>query len=249
MGAPTKLARPLQCVRSADLPWEVLGTHGLKRRLLGHDPESGHVTNIVFIPEGWHGGGVAHFHDAFEEVYMLDGAVTLDGDHYFRKGVYFYRPAQVVHGHDERSETGALALVRSDGALVLNLVHQPEQPVEYPRPGHGDPRGHVFETRVASVAAEADAALHADWKAKPLSADPVTGARTFEAIVPAGWQGIAPALGQPWEAYVLEGDLSGARESWQAGDYTVGDADTPLLGTVSSTAGARILVMTFGERA
>ncbi|MBT0670190.1 DUF4437 domain-containing protein [Novosphingobium profundi] len=249
MAGSLKLARPLEHVRGNDLPWEMLGTHGLKRRKLGEDVQTGHVTNLVYIPKGWRGGGVAHFHAAFEEVYMLEGSVTLDGNHYFREGVYFYRPADVVHGHDERSEEGALALVRSDGLLVLNLVHEPEQPVEYPLPGSADPRGHVFETRVADVAPVADPALPAEWRIRPFSQDPVSGARTFEALVPAGWQGKAPVLASAWEAYVLEGTLEGAGEIWQPGDYTVGLADTPLLAANASAQGARLLVWTFGTGA
>ncbi|MBH0114247.1 DUF4437 domain-containing protein [Novosphingobium sp. YJ-S2-02] len=246
MTAPLKLSHPLEHVRGDALEWEMLGTHGLKRRKLGEDAATGHVTNLVYIPKGWHGGGVAHFHDAYEEVYMLDGAVTLDGNHHFRKGVYFYRPAHVVHGHDESSSEGALALVRSDGLLVLQLVHEPEQPVEYPLPAATDPRGHVFEVTVADIAPVADAALPEGWTMRPLSTDPETGARSFEAIVPAGWQGEAGNLGASWEAYVLEGSLVGNGETWAAGDYTVGAPDTPLLAATSSKNGARIMVFAFG---
>ncbi|TYC85014.1 cupin domain-containing protein [Novosphingobium sp. BW1] len=241
-----KAPAPLHRVRGNALEWEMLGTHGLKRRKLGEDPETGHVTNLVYIPEGWRGGGVAHFHDAFEEVYMLEGSVTLDGNHYFRKGVYFYRPGHIVHGHDERSEEGALALVRSDGLLSLQLIHEPEQPIEYPLPEADDGRGHVFELAIADISPRPDPALPEVWTIKAFSADPRSGARTFEALVPAGWQGEAAALGCSWEAYVLDGTLEGAGKSWVAGDYTVGASDTPLLGATASPEGARILVWTFG---
>lgn len=249
MPAMRKTARPLQRVRASEMPWEPLGTHGLRRRLLGLDETTGHVTSIVGIPENWRGGGVAHYHDAVEEVYILEGAVTLDDVHYWRAGDYFYRPARIVHGHDEKSHIGAMALTRSDGVLVLNLVHEPAEAREYPLPDAHDPRGHVFSLPVANVAAAPDAAFPEDWGIKPLSADPVTGARTLIAEVPAGWQGAAPALGTEWEAFVLAGAIDGTAGRFVPHDYTTGEADTPLLGATACEAGCTILIWQFGRPA
>ncbi|MEX1147063.1 MAG: DUF4437 domain-containing protein, partial [Sphingomonadales bacterium] len=131
----------LNRIRPANLEWETLGTHGLRRKVLRYDSHTGHVTSLVDIPEGWHGGGVAHYHNAFEEVYMWSGSVTVGGRHYWHGGDYFYRPAGVVHGHDERSEEGARAIIRSDGPCELLLVHEPAEADEYPLDEITDPRG------------------------------------------------------------------------------------------------------------
>ncbi|RVT93613.1 cupin domain-containing protein [Sphingomonas crocodyli] len=248
MGAMRKTEKPLQRIRASEMPWEPLGKHGLRRRLLGLDEATGHVTSIVGIPENWRGGGVAHYHDAVEEVFILEGSVTLDDVHYWKEGDYFYRPAHIVHGHDEKSHIGAMALTRSDGVLVLNLVHEPAEPKEYPLPESNDPRGHVFSLPVADVAAGPDAAFPAEWGIKPLSADPVSGARTLIAEIPAGWQGTAPVLGTDWEAFILAGSVDGTAGDFVPQDYTSGEADTPLLGATGSTKGCTVLVWQFGRQ-
>ncbi|MFZ5706920.1 MAG: cupin domain-containing protein [Pseudomonadota bacterium] len=247
MGAMRKTEYPLQRIRASEMPWEPLGTHGLRRRLLGLDAATGHVTSIVGIPENWRGGGVAHYHDAVEEVYIMEGSVTLDDVHYWKQGDYFYRPARIVHGHDEKSHIGAMALTRSDGVLVLNLVHEPAEPIEYPLPDANDPRGHVFSLPVADVAPKADPALPTGWGIKLLSHDPVSGARTFIAEIPAGWHGTAPALGADWEAFVLSGSIDGTAGDFVPEDYTSGEADTPLLGATASETGCTVLVWQFGR--
>lgn len=239
--------KPLQRIRPSEVPWEPLGNHGLRRKRLGFDAATGHTTNLVDIPKGWKGGGIAHFHHAFEEVYVLEGAVTVGGTHYWHAGDYFYRPAQVVHGHDEKSPEGALTLIRSDGPLDLLLVHDPAEPDEYPLPGANDARGHLRHLPVAGVASIADAALPSEWRIKPLSSDPDTGARTFLVEIPAGWAGQAPALGAAWEACMLDGEVEGSEADYATGDYTAGDAATPLLGARGSASGCTAIVWQFGR--
>ncbi|WP_374408084.1 cupin domain-containing protein [Pelagerythrobacter sp.] len=245
MTALAKLETPLAPVRTADVDWEVLGTHGLRRKRLGHDVSTGHVTFLLDIPRGWHGGGVAHYHEGFEEVLMLSGSVTLDGQHHWHGGDYFYRPAHVVHGLAESSQEGARALVRCDRMLELLLVPEPERSTEYPLPGQTDPRGHVFSVKVDDIPAECDPAFPREWKIKSLSRDPQTGARTFMTIVPPGWTGSAPAMAGDWEAFVLDGDVAGAAHRYGDGDYTVGSAADGLLAASASERGATVMVWMF----
>jgi uncharacterized RmlC-like cupin family protein len=238
---------PLAPVRASAMDWEPLGTHGLRRKRLGHDPATQHTTSLVEIPQGWHGGGVAHFHEAFEEVLMLSGSVTLDGRHYWHGGDYFYRPAFIVHGHAEQSPEGALCVIRSDGVLELLLVHEPEQDVEYPLPRAADPRGHLFQLPIDTVAGAPDAAFPAEWRIRPLSADPQSGARTLIADIPAGWSGTAAPMGAAWEAMVLSGAVQGAAHDYAEGDYTAAGADTGVLDARASEGGASVMVWLFGR--
>jgi quercetin dioxygenase-like cupin family protein len=229
-------------VRPSEVEWEILGTHGLRRKLLGTDGTTGGTTAIVGIPRGWRGGGIAHYHHAFEEVYMLEGSVTLDGNYYWRSGDYFYRPAHVVHGHDEKSPEGALALVRSDGPLELLLVHDPEEPEEYPLPASRDGRGHVKHVVVAEVPPVADPAFPSDWKVRALSADPGTGARTLIVDVPRNWSGEAPSVDGAWEAMILAGSVDGELGRFELWDYARGQAGSELLGARSSEEGCSFLL-------
>ncbi|QYE33938.1 DUF4437 domain-containing protein [Polymorphobacter sp. PAMC 29334] len=246
MAAPVKLTPPLARISSGAMPWEMLGTHGLRRQLLGYDPATGHATSLVDIPAGWRGGGIAHFHGAFEEVYIVAGSVTLDGRNYWHAGDYFYRPAHIVHGHDERSEEGATALIRSDGPLPLNLIHDPIDPDEYPLPLMNDPRGHLKSLPVADVIGISDAAFPHGWSIRPLSADPVSGARTLIADVPVGWIGATKPLGVAWEAFVLDGQIAGAT-TYSAGDYSAGGPRDVPLGAVASYGGCTVLFWLFGR--
>lgn len=247
MNAVSKLPEGARRVRVPDLPWEPLGDHGLRRKVIGHDPVSGHVTFLLEIPSGWHGGGVAHFHECHEEVLMLEGSVTLDGRHYWRAGDYFYRPAHVVHGLDEKSEEGARALVRCDAPMQLRLVPEPERPTEYKLPECSDPRGHVFSVPSHIVPFSKDPALPDAWTVQVMSGNPRTGARTLIVEIPAGWTGREnPGPGASWEAYVLDGELSGEEgEIFAAGDYTVGDGSRVPFGALGSLRGARFLLWMF----
>lgn len=239
-------ATPLPRIRIDDLEWEVLGTHGLRRKVLAFDPSDQHVTSLVDIPRGWHGGGVAHFHHAFEEVYMVGGSVTVGGTHYWHAGDYFYRPAMIVHGHDERSEEGARALIRSDGPLELLLIHKPAEPDEYSLEPIKDGRGHVYDVTPSELAWTTSPDLPNGWRMKLLSADQTTGTRTYMAEVPAGWTGDGstkrPA---PWEATVLKGALKGASHTYEAGDYSYGPGGRECFDAESSTDGATLLVWEF----
>lgn len=239
------LADPLSRVRPAELDWEPLGTHGITRKRLGYDEATGFVTALVSIPVGWHGGGIAHYHHAFEEVFMLAGSVTVGGSHYWHAGDYFFRPAQVVHGHDERAEEGALALIRSDGQLELLLVHEPEEPDEYPLPAYDDGRGHLYSLPTEAVAWVADSEFPSDWQIRPLSADTRSGARTIMVQIPEGWTAAGSARTAGWEACVLEGSVQGSKAEFIVGDYSSGPAGTEVFGALSSPTGCRFILWLF----
>lgn len=249
MNHPQLIAEPLTRIRPSEMEWEPLGTHGIMRKKLGGIDETQFATSLVHIPVGWHGGGVAHYHDAFEEVFMLEGSVTVGGSHYWHKGDYFFRPGHVVHGHDERSEEGALALIRADGPLSLQLVHEPTEADEYKLPQYQDGRGHLYSLKVADVDWVADESFPADWRIKPLSENKVNGARTFMVKIPAGWQRGAAAAetqrGAVWEACVLSGHLIGEKADFIAGDYSSGPAGTEIFGIDKSDEGAEALVWMF----
>jgi quercetin dioxygenase-like cupin family protein len=245
MTAPALIAEPLARIRPDELDWEPLGTHGLRRKRLGYDEASGHVTALVEIPVGWHGGGIAHYHHAFEEVFMLAGSVTVGGKHYWHADDYFFRPAEIVHGHDERAEEGATALIRSDGPLELLLVHEPEQPDEYPLPAYDDGRGHLYSLPTAQVAWIADPEFPEGWRIQPLSADARSGARTVMVEIPAGWVASGSARPAAWEACVLEGGLEGEKADFAVGDYSAGPAGTEVFGARSSTGGCRFILWLF----
>jgi quercetin dioxygenase-like cupin family protein len=228
-------------VRAADVPWVPIGTHGLMVKTLAKDEETGAMLNYLNIPKDWRGGGVAHFHEAFEEVYILEGSVTLGAGRWFVKGDYFYRPGRVVHGHDEQANEGCRALVRSDGALTLNLVHEPAEPDEYPLEEF-DPRGHILQRPVADVPWVRLDGFPPEWEMRELSRDPKTGALTAMARIPAGWSGKGAAHRAPFSLYVLEGALTMTGETLETGDFADGPAGTGPMADCAADGGATLFL-------
>lgn len=252
MTGPQLITEPLSRIRPSEMEWEPLGTHGITRKKLGGIDAQDFATSLVNIPVNWHGGGIAHFHNAFEEVFMLKGSVTVGGRHYWQAGDYFFRPGHVVHGHDERAEEGAQALIRADGPLSLQLVHDPAEPDEYNLPEYQDGRGHLYSLKVADVEWTQDASFPADWRIRSLSDNKVNGARTVMVQIPAGWQrakgddkGGVSSRGATWEACVLSGRLIGEKAEFLVGDYSSGPAGTEIFGIEKSDEGAEAIVWLF----
>lgn len=224
-----------------DIEWRPLGTHGLRCKTLAGDEETGAMLNFLDIPKGWRGGGVAHYHHAFEEVLILEGSVTLGAGRYFVKDDYFYRPSMVVHGHDEQSDEGCIALVRSDGPLALNLVHEPAEADEYPLE-QVDPRGHVLQLPVDQVEWQKADGFPPEWDIRPLSRDPSTGAQTVMARIPSAWSGeTAIAHEADYAAFLLDGDLTADGDTYAAKHFVRGPAGSGPTGPASSDAGATLL--------
>jgi hypothetical protein len=133
----------LHIVSADTIAWEPLGKNGIRRKLLHRDPV-GAETMLIEIPRGWKGGGIAHYHSFFEEVFLIDGDVTLNGQDDLVRNSYLYRPPAVVHGHAESAREGAYAMVRNGGPLDMNFVPEPLHAVEYPLAPIEDGRGLIL---------------------------------------------------------------------------------------------------------
>lgn len=172
----------MQIVSAGGVDWEKLGKNGIRRRLLHRDAH-GAETMVIEIPRGWKGGGIAHYHSAFEEVFVIDGDVTLNGRDDLLRNSYVYRPARVVHGHAESAREGAFAIVRNGGVLDMNFVPEPLQNVEYPLGAIEDGRGLIVHLASADVRAKP---LAPGVFEKPLSYDHRTKAETSLVSIEAG---------------------------------------------------------------
>lgn len=225
--------RPLvEGVSVADLSWEVLGTHGLRRKLLSLDSDSERATQYVNIPEGWKGGGVAHYHEGYEEVFVLHGDVSLTGRDYLGDGSYIYRPAGIVHGHDEQAKKGCHCVIRTGGKLELILVHEPEDDEEYVLFDSGDDRPFVIDLRTRIMPWEGIGAGTTRYRRKVLSESPTSRASTTLVSLPPGWQGSIPLNGaDEWEWFVIDGDahIGGAVHGSETyGSRPVGSPDAAI---------------------
>jgi quercetin dioxygenase-like cupin family protein len=200
----------IKFIDSNQLPWEPIGTHGLRMRRLSCDTDTGAMTFVLDIPPGWKGGGVAHYHTCYEEAYVISGDVTLDGKRYYTANEYLYRPGYVVHGHDERSNEGCRALVKVGGHLDMNLVHEPESAEEYALPRAVFDRSLVqFQQRSDLQWVErGEGANHS--RRQILSENPANGAVSTLVEFKPGWRGRAGAHYHSFseEAYIISGDVA-----------------------------------------
>ena len=190
-----------------DLAWEVLGKNGLRAKLLSQDPATGAGTRYVDIPQNWKGGGIAHYHPDYEEVFVIEGDVSLTGRDYLGDGSYIYRPSGIVHGHDEQAKKGCFCIIRFGGPLELCFVHEPTDEEEYVLYPNSDGREFVLDLRTAKMAWADDAAT--GLANKSLSEDAKTGSYTRLVRFPEGWDGaldLDPAAG--WEWFVVSGSAT-----------------------------------------
>lgn len=202
------------------LAWESLGKHGLRRKVLSQDQDTGAVTQYVHIPANWKGGGVSHFHSCFEEAFIIEGDVTLNGRDDLVTGSYLYRPSNIVHGHDEGANQGCMCIIRMGAQMDFNLVHDPESEEEYPLGVMTDPRGHVLDLRTSEMDWTEQGDEDNRYHFKLLSMDPETKAYAALLSLDAGWNGhlsTGNEYGREW--FMLSG-------SWERENGATFDANT-----------------------
>ncbi len=227
-----------------DLEWESLGTHGLRRKLLSQNEETSAVTQYVDIPKAWKGGGVAHFHEYSEEVYVLHGDVSLNGRDYLGDGSYIYRPGGVVHGHDEGARQGCHCIIRTGGKLELNLIHEPAEDDEYVLHPVEDGRPLVLDLRTDGMlwGREHLGSGPIGWKV--LSLDRRNGDYTAMLELSPGWSGTLDLdRAVAWEWLVIRGGMElGDSSVFGTLDYSVRPADSAPTVITGSEAGAMVLL-------
>jgi quercetin dioxygenase-like cupin family protein len=171
-------------------------------KVLTIDPVTKATTAYYTIRENWVGSGRAHYHSSYEEVFVLDGDVTLTGTDYYVKGSYLYRPGGIVHGHHEGSRLGTRMITRTGAAIDFNYVDNPVSEQEYVLvPNTADGRPHILHLRTPSMKAESLGSGAAHYTRKLLSRDVKTGASTSLLEFPSAFTGriaLAPKMNHEW---------------------------------------------------
>jgi hypothetical protein len=102
-----------------ELRWEpnpfADGPPGARVLVLRHVPETGEMSALV--RDGTDPYPVYEFHDCVEEVFMIEGDLTLGNSGEMRAGSYFWRPEYITHGLGT-SESGSFYYVYVDKELV-----------------------------------------------------------------------------------------------------------------------------------
>jgi quercetin dioxygenase-like cupin family protein len=101
-------------VRSADAEWRPTKVTGVSVRRLRIDPETGGSSSLVRFEPGVK--FPAHDHPAGEEVFVVEGEVTI-GPHHLQSGDYLYTPPNGKHAAS--SERGCVFLVTLPKPVVF----------------------------------------------------------------------------------------------------------------------------------
>ena len=238
-----RAARPLVSHSALDaMDWTATGNNSRKR--LSHDPETGAQTFYLELPENWVGGGVAHYHTCSEEVYVLDGDVTLNGRDYLVQGSYLYRPSGIVHGHYEASRGGCRLIIKTDSLLDFNYIEQPESPEEYVHTPSDDGRQHIVHLETPQVDWVMTGEGQTRHDTKVLSLDRKSGASTRLIRFPAGWRGrLDLDSAYTWEWFVIGGEarLDDATR-FSTDSYSIRPAGSEQHAFVSARTETRLLL-------
>ncbi len=234
----------VKCLDPETLSWQPIFKTGVHRKVYNTDPDDQSFTSIAQVPKGWVGPSGAHYHTSFEEAYILEGSLTLDGTDYLQPQSYLYRPGMIVHGWTELSEESALIIIKRGGVSDIVPVGEALKPYEYPFEEVHDGRPHIVHLKTGAM----DWTLKGDgagqFSEKELSKDQDNGDTTSLISLHPGWQGeIQSSNGRDLECIVVEGTAELADgTSVKRLHYLYrppGDRNAPI---VSSTDGCLVLV-------
>lgn len=112
----------IEHLSSGALPWRTLAP-GVFCKMLNHNPESGDRTALFrFDPDqGAAVPGACHYHSVYEELLILDGAMTFDHQTWLTAHGYVFHPAFAVHGFDSAVPVPTTFLGRSPADLDFNF--------------------------------------------------------------------------------------------------------------------------------
>lgn len=197
-----RLANPWTLVRADEGGWE-RDPLGFMVRRLHRDPADGRVTSLVRMPLG--GRYPRHRHASTEELYLLEGDFTVEGER-LRPGDYCAAAPETIHG-DTTSEGGCTFIVVTSerDELVSDPVTRPA-----PRAGLTFVRATEGPWRPGVVPGVEMRRLYVDRS---------RGTITALVRMAAGAQLPSHRHVTAEQLYMLSGDAQIAGESLEAGDY------------------------------
>ena len=196
----------VKCLDPETIPWEPIFKTGVNRRFYNTDPEDKSFTSIGLVPKEWVGPSGAHYHTSFEEGFIVEGSLTLDGTDYLKPGSYLYRPGKIVHGWTELSEESALIVIKRGGKADIVPVGPALHSHEYVYEEVHDGRPHILHLKTGEMEWTAKGEGAASHAVKVLSTDEDNGDSTYLLSLPAGWQGeLQSADGRGLECVVIDG--------------------------------------------
>lgn len=196
----------VHCLDMNTLPWQPIFKTGVNRKVYNTDPMDKSFTSIALVPKGWVGPSGAHYHTSFEEAYILEGSLTLDGQDYLTPESYLYRPGMVVHGWTELSEESALIIIKRGGVSDIIPVGEALHDYEYPFKSIHDGRPHIVHLKTGEMDWNPKGNGNSNHAIKVLSVNADNGDSTYLLSLPAGWQGeICGSNDRDLECIIIQG--------------------------------------------
>lgn len=215
------MTRPhVEFIQAQALPW-TRGIHGdarpdVEAKVLSRDADSGEASILLRYPGGWQRPGTEHL-TVDEEIFVLDGAIEIDGVLY-HEGCYAYLPGGYVR-HSASVANGAVVLTFYSGDPHA-LSGEPETPFDET----------VATPFIDSVAMDWQTTgfdpnlAHMQAGRKLLWENDRTGEQTFlfcstPHCHPDGWKGPQETHPVVEESYLISGDVAGHAGLRRAGAY------------------------------
>lgn len=212
-------------INQQDLPWEEFRVNGagsgLKAKTLSRDPKTGAVSLLLYYPPGWRSQADSGYHTSNEEIFVLEGDLTIGG-RTLTDRCYSFIPAGMAHG-PIGSKSGCLALTFFDQEpdVIASNESEPGAKIDL-----AIAYKNYFDESWALGATRAKSKTPPPLLVKVLRQDEQTGARTWIAGVLSGHPNYTWETHPTWEeGYLIEGEYRLAEcldGKSRAGAYTPG---------------------------
>jgi hypothetical protein len=215
----------IEHLSSTDMAWTQVSA-GVYTKMLNYNEADGDRTVLIrFVPaEGAAPPSVIHYHSAFEEIFILDGKMTFDGQTWLDGYAYVFHPPFVVHGFKSSVPEETVFLARAPTSLDFNFPEPTGETRPYLISGEAGTRDLVY----ANVPDEADwtpltgASGAAMGRQFMLSRDRLSGEGSRLVRLAAGLE--IPARPDGYESFdegfLLEGRVEAEDGTvWRSGDY------------------------------
>ena len=112
-----------------ETPWVTGPEPGLRIKLLWRDETSGAYTRLIAADPEWTEERLEH-HECIEEVYVLEGDMTMGDLGTMTAGGYIWRPPMIKHG-PMHTPSGGVMFIRTDGPLENFYTDVAGRPLNY----------------------------------------------------------------------------------------------------------------------
>lgn len=131
------------------MDWEPGEMPGLFTKMLSRDPETGARTALQCIDpsRGYNAPGRPHYHDDDEEIFLVKGRFTFDGENWLQPYSYCFHPTRTVHGFRSEVAEESWFLSRVSKPIAFSFSEDYRDLVPYNLDGKDPERAIAIHSR------------------------------------------------------------------------------------------------------